>query len=189
MDGIDGGRAHQVTLPIGSHELRLEVVDRLPVRQRIEIAARETLSIRPALRWTDAARRVRVRDASRRRRRGWAVAGSGAAIVAAAVALLGWNVARANELEDYQPWLDCMKTGADCSDLEPEDRQRATMLEDSVPAVRAGGLLILGTGVGVAIVGAVVASTAADSAEIDRAASATLELRLSPTGLHLSGQF
>ena len=168
-------------VPIGEHVLRIELEERIPLEQAIEIP-REGLSLTPTFQWTDEARQRRLNEARRRRRTGWSLVGVGAALIVGATGVLVWNGDRQKELDEFQPGLDCLDmTGMDCSHLiDSADVPYARDLERSVPATRTGMGMAIGAGLLLGASGFVIALRAPDEDEIDRSASARLRLGLRP---------
>ncbi len=91
---VDGaalpGEPSRLTLPVGPHDLVLDVAGRERLRQRVELSA-AGIELRPALVWTPDARAARLGAAGEQRTAGWVLLVSGAALAVAGAAVLAWN--------------------------------------------------------------------------------------------------
>ena len=90
--------ADLITLPMGDHELRVEMPDVQPFVQRVSIAPREVLELAPELRYTPAARAARQAGAASQQAAGIALAIAGGLLVAGGAGVVIWNEARREEL-------------------------------------------------------------------------------------------
>ena len=187
--------AGAVELPIGSHDLRLTVAHRQPIRQTLEIPSGGEHVFAPELSWTDDARRDQLGGADAQRTVGWVVGGVGIAAALTSAGVLAWNESLINEWEGLYPLFDgpagCITLGQDCSREVGGDEDRRYMELERQPlnAIRATTIAGLVVGVGAATVGLVLVLTAPSAEAIDAAANVSATLRVGPGGLVLDGAF
>jgi hypothetical protein len=198
---IDGGEValirSQVSLPIGVHELSLEVSDRRPIHSTVEIRSHEVSIWQEDLVWTDSARRALMDRATVMRSVGWVlIAGGGLAALISGV-LMAWNEPRIAEYEDID-WLytqpgGCDPEGRDCMAEHGEETwdRYEELSTKALYGVRYGSIAGLGIGLLAAGAGLALVLLAPTEEEIDAEASADLELRVvpGPGSISLFGAF
>ena len=182
-------------LPIGGHELTLEVTDRQPYRGTVRVPPGSLVVIVPPLAWTLDARRQRIDDAEGKRTLGWGLTIAGGALALGAMSVLIWNeteIARADArlVQINAELAVCEPMGVDirCDMLRTEGEQ---LLADQGPQNAFRGVSIAGTvlGLGLGVVGLGIALGTPSSSEVDAAARARASLRVGPGGVSVVGAF
>jgi hypothetical protein len=106
IDGEPVGASAFASLPRGRHRLELEVDERLPFAETVEIEAGQATELRPDLEWTATARQERVDAASTRRAFGIGLSAGGLALVGGGLGVLLWNYSEISEtnqaIDDWQ---------------------------------------------------------------------------------------
>ncbi len=188
-------------LPIGAHDIELEVTDRQPYQGTLRIPPGSTLVIAPPLSWTLEARRQRLEAASQQRSIGVGLTIAGGVLLAGGVPVMLWNeleiantdraVMDLQRQYDTQGGVGCERLGDEdptCADL----RTRGAQLNDQQTqqnAIRAGTITAAAVGALLAAIGIVVWVLAPSDDDVDAAAGARAVLRVGPGGLSIDGQF
>ncbi len=187
-----------VELPVGAHDVLLEVADREPVRETIEVPASGAVELDPELEWTADARQERVDEASLLRTLGWSFGLGGVVLAGLGAPLFFHGHAEYRQSDDdyaalREEFMTCTGEYDACVAMY---QGRLDELNDDRSFwlwVRnfAGGAALLG---GAALVaGAVLLAIAPSDESIDRAARAGAEPRLrlgvGPGSVSLSGAF
>ncbi len=181
IDDEPVGASALTTLPIGRHRIELEVDERVPYRDTVDIDAGQTTNLRPALEWEPAARQERQDAASFRRTFGIGLTIGGVALLAGGVSVMGWNYAAISETNTAINAenatfhaMGCMAAGS-CPDVE--ERLRELNAErDREATFEIVGWAISLTGAASLLTGLVLWLTAPDDESIDAAASARVDL-------------
>jgi hypothetical protein len=190
---IDGDSTPHTALevPVGQHDLQLEVADRAPHRFTVRVGA-GGLDYRPSLTWTAAARQRHVEGASLQRGIGIATAIGGVLVLAGGASVIVYNEVRqadaSSRLEQARA-CEATPTSRECSgdyDLPTESAWRAAF-ETETGGFYGGGVGGIALGAALLGVGVAVALGAASESDIDRAASA--QLRVGPSGVTCEGAF
>jgi tetratricopeptide (TPR) repeat protein len=204
--GIDGADREAtgpiaLRLPVGPHDLELEVADRQGFRARIDVAAIGT-DLAPALVWTPDAAQSRHTGADVQALVGTLLVASGAALLAPGIGIWLWNQDEWETLVgEYSPWLKaCQRTMElpDCDELfaatgfagnMDEYRDYVNYRRDIRNGVDWTAAILMGVGSALIVAGAVTLFATPSHAAIDRAARARLDLRLGPGSLSVGGSF
>ena len=168
-------------LPVGPHELTVQVADREPEEQTIEVPAGSTVDLTIRLSWTPDAQAERRQRAHRRRLVGLIFSGIGAVFLGAGVGLVGWNERQIRKTDAAFAELNDMCDGASPlpSCFEPALLRRGEALaqdQNHQDLMRAISYTITGVGVVSTAVGLTLWLSSPSDAEIDEAASARLTL-------------
>ncbi|MBX3251447.1 MAG: PEGA domain-containing protein [Myxococcales bacterium] len=186
---VDAGLAR---VPVGRHELVIELPDREPVRERVALDAGETLELAPSLRWTPDARRARLERARTRRRVGAATLIAGALAVGTGAVVVGWNETRRGERDSLEPAFRACSPGSglECGLQTEQDAQRYVALDDAMRRTRMIGVGALAAGVVAAGVGAIVLARAPSERAVDDAAHRErVSLRIGVGHVAIDGRF
>jgi hypothetical protein len=175
---LEGGG---VELPIGPHHLRIEVSDREPQEQMIEVPPRTTVDLTIHLVWTPDAQAERRRVAHRRRVGGRLAPGLGAGLLGAGFGVFGWNQGEIHKTDRAVRQLNEMCRArplpAACADGTSEARGRALSADqDRQNVLRAVSLSVAGLGLVSTVIGLSLWLSSPSDDEINAAASARLEL-------------
>jgi hypothetical protein len=189
---MSDGRAE---IPVGPHDIVLEVHERVPYRESLEISANDELALAPQLRWTDGARGTRTNRASNLRTVGWVLGltGVAAAGVGIGVAVYGSNVG--DEWQEIAAEFNapggCLADGTVCSEVHgPEKTEKYFAGEPDDTLYFVAGAIAIGAGIVALGVGITLLLTTDSEEDIDAAASApTARLRIGPGSVELSGTF
>lgn len=98
VDGEPVDAAFGIALPVGDHEMRIEMPDVQPFVQRVSVTAGETAEVAPVLRYTPAARAAREAGAASQQMAGIALAITGGVLLAGGAGVSIWNETRRGEL-------------------------------------------------------------------------------------------
>jgi len=195
LDGepIDLSRAG-ATLPVGPHHLRVEVADREPQEQMVDVSAGTTVDLTIHLVWTPDAQAERRSTAHSRRFGGRLASGIGVALLGAGLGVFGWNqheiaqtdaeVRRRNDL--------CEPPGADPICFDPAFLDAGAALtadQHRQNILRAVSLSGAAVGAVTTAIGLTLWLSSPSDAEIDASASASAQLRVGPTGAQLRVSF
>lgn len=185
-------------LPVGSHQIAIEVTDRQAYQGAVHLAGQETRELTPPLAWTLSARSERVGSAATRSLAGLVMAIGGGALTVASVGIVAWNEAaiattdaRVNQIQreidamcprviPRPPWTE------ECAALlaEGDGLSAGQNDQDFLRGISIAGTLL---GAVITTVGLVLWATAPTEEAIDAQAHASL--RLGPGGLLLDGAF
>jgi len=195
---VDGEQmlGDSLELPIGAHELTLEVTDRQPYRGTLRVPAGSTVVIVPPLAWTLDARQRRVAEASERRTQGAITAIAGGAALAGGLALLIWNEAEISATDarilaiNEELMGRCATMGIDerCMQIQAEGVALADD-QQTQNVLRGVSIALTAVGAGIGALGLTLWLTAPDEDEVDAAARARARLRLGPAGVAIDGAF
>lgn len=182
-----------IELPVGTHEVTIEVTDRRPYEGTVRVPAASVRVVVPPLAWTLDARRARVDAANGQRDAGWVTLAIGVGITLTGLGLVTWNEAEIastdNRLLEVNATLArCEMTGftQECEDArdEGEQLQENQAMQNVVRGVSVGttllGAALAGLGLGLAL-------SAPSEDEVD--ASAHAELRVGLGGVAVIGGF
>ncbi|MCZ7680628.1 MAG: PEGA domain-containing protein [Sandaracinaceae bacterium] len=196
IDGREHDPTRALELPFGPHAVELEVEGREPWRGTAQLEPGSELVLRVELRWSEDARRARLDAASTQSATGWALTGAGGALAIASAIVLGWNESRVEaatlELSELRRCFeDSMGDAARRDQLCPPSYDERADQNDALFAEIEALRGVFGATVGLAalaaVTGLVLALTAPDEGDIDRAASA--ELRVGPGSVAVRGTF
>ncbi len=188
MLGVD------LELPIGAHNVAIEVTDRRPYEGTIRIRAGTTIEVAPPLTWTLEARRTLLRGADGQRATGIGLTVGGAAIALAGLAVLIWNEAEIARTDERLLFINEQLRGV-CRDMgfdptcEAYEREGGELSQDQETQNVLRGVSIVGTLLGSALTAAGLALwvDAPTEDHIDAGAHARLSIR--PGRLVLDGTF
>ncbi|MFK7990848.1 MAG: PEGA domain-containing protein [Sandaracinaceae bacterium] len=175
-------------LPVGLHQLELEVTDRRPYESTFRVPSASTLDVTPPLAWTLEAREERVGGANAQRAAGIGLTVVGATTLITGVALLAWNETEIVPTDNRVSEIiaECERSPVRCAELEDEieelDAQQQT--QNVLRGVSVAATL-LGAGLTAVGVGLWIAAPSED--DVDAGARARLSVR--PGGLTLDGTF
>jgi tetratricopeptide (TPR) repeat protein len=182
-------------LPIGGHDITLEVTDRQPYQGTVRVPPGSVLVIVPPLAWTLDARRARIDEAEGQRNLGWVLAVAGGAFALGGASVLIWNEAeiagtdgRLVQINDDLAVCEPMGVDVRCDMLRAEGER---LVEEQAVQNAIRGVSIASTvlGLGVGAVGLGIALGTPSSDEVDAAARARASLRLGPGGVSVVGAF
>lgn len=183
-----------IEVPIGAHQLRIEVTGRQPYEGTIRVGPREALEITPPLWWTLEERRDRLDGANAQRSTGIALSSVGAALVLAGLATVIWNEAEISTTDTRLVFInealdECRRMGFDCPMCDDflDEGETIAARQDTQNVLR--GISIAGTVLGAMLgtIGAILWTSAPSEQAVD--AEARAELRVGPSGLVLRGWF
>lgn len=196
IDGAPIARGEtELELPVGPHELSLEVARRRPVRLRVDVPIASTTTVRPELEWTPDARAEGHAALDTQHTIGVTIVIAGGVLVAAALATFVIN---------RDEWEHLDRIGAVCADeMSPACRG---YWEGRYPSFEAfedqwdhdrrvhSGIdigAVIGVGVGAALLvsGTILLIATPSHSELERSASARVELGMGPGSLRLRGAF
>lgn len=193
LDGESTFAAEVIEIPIGAHQLRIEVTDRQPYEGTVRVGAGEPLRLVPPLAWTLDERRERLQGASEVRAAGIVLTGAGGALTLAGLAMVVWNEAEISTTDLRLVSINaqlavCREMGFDteCIALLNEGESLEAR-QDTQNILRGASIAGMVLGVTLASVGAVLWASAPSEDDIDAAARA--ELRLEPSRIVLDGSF
>ncbi|MCC6876628.1 MAG: PEGA domain-containing protein, partial [Sandaracinaceae bacterium] len=114
-----------LVLPVGAHDLELEMSERRPYRGSVRVASNDEVVVAPPLEWTLEARHVRIDGAASQARNGGIITLAGAAVAATGIAFFIWNeteIARTDaRIVEVQSYIDTMCPGPrDCDAMLEE---------------------------------------------------------------------
>ncbi len=197
-------RLERYPLPIGAHDVRIEMTDREPYRSTVTIASESVADLTPELRWTPDARQARIDGAGSQRTLGTVFAIAGGVLLAAGAGLEIWNEtelssAQSNPIRRVTPaqiTAYCMTAAPrnvpQCVQNLPEQR---TALENDINSRETMRWVYIGGGalglIGL-VAGTIMLTGAPSESDIDRGAHAsgpTLNLGLGFNAVHLHGTF
>ena len=188
-----------VTLPVGRHDVDLEVAEREPFETTVDVPAGTGVDLRPPLLWTPAARAERVAAAGSTRTWGQVLTIAGGVVLLGAGGVFVWNEPRIadtdGQISEVQQEFDMMRCGMTDSDRCDELRDLGNQLNvdrDAQDTVRLVGGIVGAAGAVIAVVGVVLWLSAPSDADIDEAAHASgldLRLRAGLGALTLEGTF
>ncbi len=191
----------RLELPVGAHEIELEVTDRQGFEGRVQVPAASTVVIAPPLSWTLDARRQRLEAASQQRTIGIGLTIGGAALLLGAAPVLIWNetqipntdasIRSTQQMYDNQMGVGCVRLGYDnpaCTMLRNQaDALTAQQSEQNI--IRAVTITAAGVGAILAAVGLFEWALAPSDEDVDAAARAQAALRVGPGSVTLHGRF
>lgn len=186
----------ELDLPVGAHDVRIEVTDRQPYQGTLRVPAGSAIIVVPPLSWTLDARQERLRGAEGQRVAGLVLTAIGGAALVAGVALLIWNepeIERTNQhIEELNARIaPCIGRDftLDCMNAEEEGEQIAAEVIPMQDAVRGVSIALTALGAGMAALGLGLWIAAPSEDAVDAAAQARARLSLTPGGLTLDGGF
>lgn len=184
---IDGEMvtARDLTLPIGPHELRIEMMERLAYRAAFRIAADRTTHLTPPLEWRVEAHDRRLRAAESQRLAGQLLTVGGTLLAVASASVLLWNEAEINRTDQRVVDLNQMFE-ADCANnpSPPLRCEELVVATESLNGDQETQNVVRGVSLGLALGGVVLGAIgvglwaeAPSEREIEEAARARLMLR------------
>lgn len=195
---VDGEQmlGEALDLPVGAHEITLEVTDRQPYRGTLRVPPGSTVVIVPPLAWTLDARQRRLDEAASLRTQGLVLATAGGVTLAGGLAFLIWNEAEISGTDARVRAINaelqgrCVTEGFDsrCREIEAEgqaladDQQTQNVIRGVTIATTVVGGLVGGLGL-------VLWLTAPSEDDVDAAARARARVTIRPGQIALEGAF
>lgn len=178
-------------LPVGVHQLRIEVAEREPYEATIEVPPGETLRLAIALEWEPDSLERRLREAKSARIGRWAMVITGGLLVGGAGGLSFWNEReiRTTDAEIIAMNEKCDPTGPGCSPTEIERGRELEAKRDAQDVLRAVGYGGGAIALGVAITGLILVANTPSDSKIRASASAGLTVLPTLGGVILRGEF
>jgi hypothetical protein len=193
IDGEPVTLTEPVTLPVGRHRVVIEMADRLPWEETIEVLGGERRDLRPELDWTPATRAALRREASGQHTAGLATSMGGGVAVLAGAALMTWNeverAATTSEADELRPMLEANCTGGSITELCPDLQARAREINaelDTQTTLRWAFGITLGVGAAVTALGLAILLGVPSEKDIDARARAFVAIAPLEGGLALA---
>jgi hypothetical protein len=191
IDGEPVGLGTLRSLPVGRHRLELDVEERLPYSEIVDIRGGDTTELRPELEWTPTARDALASGAHTRRWLGVGLTLGGAAVLGSGLGVMFWNLGRIEETnrqatEINELLMTCEATGS-CDPVRV--RANELVAERDAEAIVEGvtwGMVILGAAS--TVTGLILWLTAPSEERIDASASASVDFVPLPGGGFLSAR-
>jgi hypothetical protein len=175
----------EVTLPAGPHEVEIEMSERRPFHDTIEVPPDDEIEVTPPLEWTLDARRDRVNGAAAQQLNGGILTLTGAGVATLSIALLIWNETQIAATDSRLVVINQMLMPGGCTttcDALREEGARLSSMQDVQTALRIvtiGGAVI---GASLVALGLPIWLSAPSAAGVDQQAHAML--RIGPGSLH-----
>ncbi|AKF07641.1 PEGA domain-containing protein [Sandaracinus amylolyticus] len=199
---IDGvripARQRRIEVPIGPHDLHLEVAQRRPVQTRVEVPIASIETVRPALAWTPEAQQSGHAEIDARHAAGVSTIVLGVLLVGAGTAgyVLNQDQWRDIDAEVALVQANCTNLSApECRALHPQfarfedyqaDINRRRQEYATIDALAIGGIALGGA---LALSGTILLLATPSHGDFDRGAAARVDVGVGPGSLALRASF
>jgi len=171
-------------LPVGRHRLELDIEDRLPYAEVIDIRGGETTDLSPSLEWTPSVREDLTDGASLRRWTGVGLTVGGVALAGAGLSLALWNSAEITETNrlivenNVIVNMACRPPGIDPAVCRPAEARSLELnaQRDDQAVLEVVSWTVFGVGAASTVIGLFLWLTAPSEEQIDEDAHATIDL-------------